>query len=43
VLAQAAQRACGFPVQAQVGWGPGQLGLVLATLPVARGSEPDDP
>ena len=33
VLAQAAQRGCGCPipggVQGQVGWGPGQPGLVL--------------
>ena len=33
VLEQAAQRACGCPVpggvQGQVGWGPGQPGLVL--------------
>ena len=33
VLAQAAQRGCGYPVpggaQGQVGWGPGQPGLVL--------------
>ena len=33
VLKQAAQRGCGCPVpggvQAQVGWGPGQPGLVL--------------
>ena len=32
-LAQAAQRCCGCPVpggvQGQVGWGPGQSGLVL--------------
>ena len=35
VLAQAAQRGCGCPipgsVQGQVGWGPGQPGLVLDT------------
>ena len=34
VLAQAAQRGCGCPipgdVQGQVGWGPGQPGLVLS-------------
>ena len=33
VLAQAAQRGCGYPVpggvQGEVGWGPGQPGLVL--------------
>jgi len=33
VLEQAAQRDCGYPipegVQGQVGWGPGQPGLVL--------------
>jgi len=33
VLEQAAQRGCGCPisggVQSQVGWGPGQPGLVL--------------
>ena len=33
MLAQAAQRGCGCPVpggiQGQVGWGPGQPGLVL--------------
>jgi len=33
VLAQAAQRGCGCPVpggvQGQLGWGPGQPGLVL--------------
>ena len=35
VLEQAAQRGCGCPipggVQGQVGWGPGQPGLVLDT------------
>ena len=35
VLAQAAQRGCGCPIlggiQDQVGWGPGQPGLVLDT------------
>jgi len=34
VLEQAAQRGCGCPipggVQGQVGWGPGQPGLVLS-------------
>jgi len=33
VLEQASQRSCGCPIhghiQSQVGWGPGQLGLVL--------------
>ena len=33
MLAQAAQRGCGCPipggVQGQIGWGPGQPGLVL--------------
>ena len=51
VLEQAAQRGCGYPipggVHSQVGWGPGQPGLVLirrlAALPEAGRLDPDDP
>ena len=47
MLEQAAQRGCGCPipggVQGQVGWGPGQPGLVLnvevGALPMAAGLE----
>jgi len=49
VLDQAVQRGCGCPVpggvQGQVGWGPGQPGLVpnlrSVALPVAAGLEFD--
>ena len=52
MLEQAAQRGCGCPVpggvQGQVGWGPGQSGLVLdmdvgGIAPMARGLELYDP
>ena len=51
LLEQAAQRCCGCPipggVQGQVGWGPGQPGLVLNVEvggpAVARGLEIHDP
>ena len=51
VLEQAAKRGCGCPiprgVQGQVGWGPGQPGLVLngefGGPACGRGLELDDP
>jgi len=51
VLEQAAQRGCGYSIPGcvlgQVGWGPGQSGLVLdlmpVTLPMAGELELDDP
>ena len=51
MLEQAAQRGCGCPipggVQGQIGWGPGQPGLVLdmevSGLTCGRGLELDDP
>ena len=51
MLEQAAQRGCGCPVpgdvQGQVGWGPGQPGLVLnvevGSPACGRGLGSDDP
>jgi len=46
VLEQAAQRGCGCPipgdVQGQVGWGPGQPGLVVGDPAQGRSLELDD-